>query len=122
MDGVGGYMYVFRTINSLSISFCIVPRRDVNTEAFLSSSSDDDDDDDITCPLLRPSRNLDIEPNASCCSIASWIYIPNTGSTAPFIVIDTDICSNGISLNNAFISNIESIGTPAIPTSPTTRQ
>ena len=39
-------MYVFRTMNSLSISFCIVPRSDVNTESFLSSPDDDDDDDD----------------------------------------------------------------------------
>ena len=39
------------------------------------------------------------------------------GITAPFMVIDTDILSKGISLNKILISNIESIATPAIPTS-----
>ena len=33
------------------------------------------------------------------------------------MVIDTDILSKGISLNKILISNIESIATPAIPTS-----
>ena len=44
-----------------------------------------------------------------------------TGSTAPFIVIETDILFKGIPSNKTFIFSIEQIDTPALPTSPTTR-
>jgi hypothetical protein len=45
----------------------------------------------------------------------------DVGSTAPFIVIETVICSRGIPSNSWRMSRIESIATPAIPTSPETR-
>ena len=45
----------------------------------------------------------------------------STGSTAPFIVIDTLILSSGMPSNRIFMSSTESIATPALPTSPTTR-
>jgi len=45
----------------------------------------------------------------------------STGSTAPFIVIDTEILSSGMPSNSTFMSSIESIATPALPTSPPTR-
>ena len=41
--------------------------------------------------------------------------------TAPFIVIDTDIWSSGMRSNRMRMSSIESIATPAMPTSPVTR-
>jgi len=43
------------------------------------------------------------------------------GSTAPFMVIDTDILSSGMPLKSTFMSSTEQIDTPALPTSPTTR-
>ena len=43
------------------------------------------------------------------------------GSTAPFMVIDTDIWSSGIWSKRIFMSSTESIATPALPTSPDTR-
>ena len=43
------------------------------------------------------------------------------GSTAPFMVIDTLIWSSGMPLNSVRMSRMESIATPAMPTSPTTR-
>ena len=43
-----------------------------------------------------------------------------TGSTAPFMVIDTDIRSSGMPSNRIFMSSTESMATPALPTSPTT--
>ena len=45
----------------------------------------------------------------------------STGSTAPFIVIDTDILSSGMPSKRIFMSSTESMATPALPTSPTTR-
>jgi hypothetical protein len=42
----------------------------------------------------------------------------STGSTAPFMVIDTLILSSGMPSNRIFMSSIESIATPALPTSP----
>ena len=44
-----------------------------------------------------------------------------TGSTAPFIVIDTLIELSGMPANRVRMSYIESIATPAMPTSPATR-
>ena len=49
------------------------------------------------------------------------MYPASTGSTAPFIVNDTDIFSSGIPSKRIFMSSTESIATPAMPTSPTTR-
>ena len=43
-----------------------------------------------------------------------------TGSTAPFIVIETDILLKGMPSNNTFMLSNEQIDTPAFPTSPTT--
>ena len=43
------------------------------------------------------------------------------GSTAPFIVIDTDISPSGMPSNSTFMSSTDEIDTPAIPTSPATR-
>ncbi len=43
------------------------------------------------------------------------------GSTAPFMVIDTVISSSGMAWNRTRMSRMESIATPAIPTSPATR-
>jgi hypothetical protein len=53
-------------------------------------------------------------------SRAAAIYIAKIGSTAPFIVIETEVVFNGILSNRIFISSTESIATPAIPTSPKT--
>ena len=53
-------------------------------------------------------------------SRAATIYIAIIGSTAPFIVIDTEMSFNGMESKRIFISSTESIATPAIPTSPTT--
>jgi len=36
----------------------------------------------------------------------------NTGMTAPFMVIETDILSSGISLKRIFMSSTESMATP----------
>ena len=49
------------------------------------------------------------------------MYPASTGSTAPFIVIDTETLSSGMPSNRIFMSSIVSIATPALPTSPTTR-
>ena len=43
------------------------------------------------------------------------------GSTAPFIVMETDIWSSGMPENRMFMSSMEQTETPALPTSPTTR-
>ena len=63
---------------------------------------------------------------ASCsgltpCSSAAMTYSASTGSTAPFMVIDTDIWSKGMPSNSCRMSRIESTATPAMPTSPATR-
>ena len=55
------------------------------------------------------------------CSSAATMYIAITGSTAPFMVIDTDMRSSGIPSNRIFMSSTESMATPALPTSPVTR-
>ena len=49
------------------------------------------------------------------------MYAASTGSTAPFIVIDTLTLSSGIWSNRIFMSSTLSIATPALPTSPVTR-
>ncbi len=55
------------------------------------------------------------------CSSAATMKAASTGSTAPFMVIDTLIRSKGMPANRIFMSSTESIATPALPTSPTTR-
>ncbi len=55
------------------------------------------------------------------CSSAATMYPASTGSTAPFMVMETDIWSSGIPSKRIFMSSTESIATPALPTSPTTR-
>ena len=45
----------------------------------------------------------------------------STGSTAPFMVIETVTRSSGMPANRIFMSSTESIATPALPTSPVTR-
>jgi hypothetical protein len=55
------------------------------------------------------------------CFSAATMKNANTGKTAPFMVIDTETLSSGMSLNSVCMSVNVLIGTPAIPTSPTTR-
>ena len=64
-------MYVLRTMNSLRMSFWIVP------ESF---------------------------SGATPCSSAATIKSASTGSTAPFMVIDTDILSSGMPENSVRMS------------------
>ena len=58
---------------------------------------------------------------ATPCSSPATTNIARIGSTAPFMVIDTVICSSGMPSNRVRMSRIESIATPAMPTSPETR-
>ena len=63
---------------------------------------------------------------ASCsgftpCSSAATMYSAMIGNTAPFIVIETLIRSNGMPSNSVCMSWMLSIATPAMPTSPVTR-
>jgi hypothetical protein len=55
------------------------------------------------------------------CSSPATMKHANTGSTAPFMVMETDICSSGMPSKRTFMSSTESMATPALPTSPTTR-
>ena len=55
------------------------------------------------------------------CSSPATMKLASTGSTAPFMVIDTDMRSSGTPSKRIFMSSTESIATPALPTSPTTR-
>ena len=55
------------------------------------------------------------------CSSAATTYSARIGSTAPFIVIDTDTVDRSMPSNSCRMSRMESIATPAIPTSPGTR-
>ena len=79
--------------------------------------------------VLRTMNSLStsfwmVPANASAgtpCSPAELMNRASTGKTAPFIVIETLIWSSGISRNRVFISAIESIATPAMPTSSATR-
>ena len=43
------------------------------------------------------------------------------GSTAPFMVMDTVMSASGMPANSVRMSRMESIATPAMPTSPFTR-
>jgi hypothetical protein len=63
---------------------------------------------------------------ASCsgltpCSSAATRYRASTGSTAPFMVIDTLILSSGMPSKRARMSRRLSMATPAMPTSAATR-
>ena len=58
---------------------------------------------------------------ATPCSSPATMKQASTGSTAPFIVIDTLIWSRGMPSKRIFMSSTESMATPALPTSPTTR-
>ena len=49
------------------------------------------------------------------------MYMARIGSTAPFMVIDTVIWSKGMPSNRICMSAMESMATPAMPTSPLTR-
>ncbi len=66
-----------------------------------------------------------IVPDSSACftpcSSAATTYPASTGSTAPFIVIDTLTLPSGMPSKRIFMSSTESIATPALPTSPSTR-
>ena len=55
------------------------------------------------------------------CSSPATMKEARIGMTAPFMVIDTEIFSSGMPSNRIFMSSTESIATPALPTSPTTR-
>ena len=55
------------------------------------------------------------------CSSPATMKLARIGITAPFIVIDTETLSSGMPSNSSFMSSTESIATPALPTSPTTR-
>ena len=55
------------------------------------------------------------------CSSPATMKLARTGITAPFMVIDTLTLSSGMPSNRTFMSSTESIATPALPTSPTTR-
>ena len=55
------------------------------------------------------------------CSSPATMNIASTGITAPFMVIETDILSSGMPSKRIFMSSTESMATPALPTSPTTR-
>ncbi len=55
------------------------------------------------------------------CSSPATMKLASTGITAPFMVIDTLTFSSGMPSKSTFMSSTESIATPALPTSPTTR-
>jgi hypothetical protein len=55
------------------------------------------------------------------CSSPATMNMARTGMTAPFIVIDTDMVSRGMPSKRIFMSSTESMATPALPTSPSTR-
>ena len=75
-------------MNSLRMSFCMVPE--------------------------RSSRRAP-------CSSAATMYMAMTGSTAPFMVMDTDISLSEMPSNRRFMSSTVSMATPALPTSPRAR-
>ncbi len=55
------------------------------------------------------------------CSSPATMNSASTGSTAPFMVIDTVMSARLMPSNSVRMSRIESIATPAMPTSPFTR-
>ena len=55
------------------------------------------------------------------CSSPATMKAASTGITAPFMVIETLTSSSGMPSKRIFMSSTESIATPALPTSPTTR-
>ncbi|MNP60601.1 hypothetical protein D3C76_1556990 [compost metagenome] len=83
-EGSGAKMYVLRTMNSLRMSFWMVP---------------------LSCSLAMPR------------SWAATIKAARTGSTAPFMVIDTETRSSAMPSNRSSMSSTLSMATPALPTS-----
>jgi hypothetical protein len=55
------------------------------------------------------------------CSSPVTMKLARIGITAPFIVMETLTFSSGMPSNSTFMSSTESMATPALPTSPTTR-
>jgi hypothetical protein len=55
------------------------------------------------------------------CSSPATMNAARQGRTAPFMVIETVIFSRGIWSKRIFMSSTESMATPALPTSPSTR-
>ena len=55
------------------------------------------------------------------CSSPATMKSASTGRTAPFMVIDTLMRSSGMPSNSVRMSRMESMATPAMPTSPLTR-
>ena len=66
---------------------------------------------------MVPDRSFAATP----CSSPATMKPASTGSTAPFMVMETDMRSSGMPSNRIFMSSTLSIATPALPTSPTTR-
>ena len=64
---------------------------------------------------------IDYTAREQPCSSPATMKEARIGMTAPFMVIDTDISSSGMPSNRIFMSSTESIATPALPTSPSTR-
>ena len=58
---------------------------------------------------------------ATPCSSAAATYSARIGRTAPFMVIDTDTVDRSMPSKSCLMSRMESMATPAIPTSPATR-
>ena len=66
---------------------------------------------------IVPERRLAGTP----CSSAATTNMASTGSTAPFMVMETLMDSSGMPAKSSFMSSTLSTGTPAMPTSPSTR-
>ena len=70
-------------------------------------------------PLNKMSVSMTM--NGAVLPIMAFYINAMMGSTAPFMVMETDILFKGIPSNKTFIFSNEQIDTPALPTSPTTR-
>lgn len=81
---------MLRTINSFNMSFCIVP-------------------DSFSCdtPYRGTKLARRVQETRQTCSSAATMYMARTGSTAPFIVMETDMVSSGISSNKICTCNKE---------------
>ena len=55
------------------------------------------------------------------CSSPATMNAARIGITAPFMVMETDTSPSGMPSNRIFMSSTESMATPALPTSPSTR-
>ena len=78
----------------------------------------------VECPKEANAKALDIL-NKGIDSLGFKVNAKDLnamiGSTAPFMVMETDILFKGMPSNNTFMFSSEQIDTPALPTSPTTR-